>query len=101
MTLIRGRGSPHKSSSMPPALTSEFARRPQPRLSAPKTTVLFFSGLLDALEHHDRDLAARALLVLVVGRPVTDHLGPHARLLLRRRDPGARAEPVAEHLHLD
>src|SRR3954468_19063287 len=48
MAFIRGRGSPPKSSPMPPALTSEFVRRPQPRLSAPRPRSCF-SGASEGL----------------------------------------------------
>src|SRR3954451_2594757 len=57
-----------------------------------------FSG---ALEHDHRDLPVGLLLVLVVGGPVPDHRLPQVGLLVGRRGPGPRREPVALDLHLD
>src|SRR5829696_8826043 len=53
-----------------------------------------------ALEHHDRDLALRALLIGVVVGPLGDHLLPELLLLLRRRRAGVGGEAVVEHLDL-
>src|SRR5687768_13567529 len=54
-----------------------------------------------ALEHHDRDLAAGALLVGLVVRPLGDHPLPQPLLLLRARGAGVGGEAVVEHLDLD
>src|SRR4051794_18393439 len=54
-----------------------------------------------ALQHDDRDLPIRLALVVLVVRPLADHLLPQRRLLVGRRDAGARREHVVEHLHLD
>src|SRR5271166_424909 len=52
-------------------------------------------------EHHNRDLAAGLLLVVVVGRPDRRHLPPHLRLFFRRGNPGPCRELVAHDLDAD
>src|SRR5712671_5033663 len=54
----------------------------------------------DALEDHDRNLARRPLLILLIRRPDRGHRLPQGWLLRRRRRAGARFEAIRHDLHL-
>src|ERR1043166_4116712 len=68
------------------------------RVSSPDPMLL---GLVDRVEHDDRDLALGLLLVVGIGRPEFERLLPELRALGTGRGAGPRLHLLGADLHFD